>query len=57
MKKASFKIVLKNKILKYGYWSNEVLEFNTKMQEKLDYHIWLNWHNEAKMDLKEKGLI
>ena len=57
MKKATFKIVLKSKILKFGYWSNEVKEFNEKAQSKISYHIWTNWHNEAKMDLKELNLI
>ena len=53
MKKASFKIVLKSKINKFGYWSQEVKDFNTKAQSKLDYHVWLNWHNEAREELKK----
>ena len=57
MKKASFKIVLKNKIIKFGYWSNEVKEFSDKIQSKIDYHVWLNWHDEAVGDLKVKNLM
>ena len=55
--KAAFKMILKNKIRNFGYWSDEVKEFNDKMQSKLEYHIWLNWHDEAIGDLKAKNLF
>ena len=55
--KSAFKIILKNKIRNFGYWSEEVKEFNDKMQSKIDYHIWLNWHNEVRAELKDKNLI
>jgi len=52
MKKAKFKTELKRLIEKYGYWSEEVKELNSKAQSKIHYHIWLNWHNEVKAEIK-----
>ena len=52
-KKATFKHCLKVKIRKYGYWSNEVYELNQEVQADIPYHIWLNWHNEAKAELNK----
>jgi len=52
MKKAKFKTELKKLIEKYGYWSEEVKALNSKAQSKIHYHIWLNWHNEVKSELK-----
>ena len=57
MKKSAFKIVLKRKILSYGYWSNEVNQFNEDCQKKISYHIWVKWHDEAREDLRKYNLI
>lgn len=53
MIKQNFKNELKQLINSFGYWSDEVFNFNTEMQTVLHYHIWLKWHNEVKAELKQ----
>lgn len=40
---------LANKIYKFGYWSNEVLECNTLGQSLYSYPIWVQLHDRAKI--------
>ena len=51
-KKGTFKHCLTQKIKKYGYWSEEVYIFNNETQMDLPYHVWKQWHDEVKAELK-----
>lgn len=53
-KKETFKHILKVRIKKYGYWSNEVYELNQEVQGDIPYHVWQRWHDEARNELKQK---
>ena len=52
MKKRNFKNTLKGLINDFGYWSEEVKCFNVFNQSILGYHVWIQWHNEARAELK-----
>ena len=52
-KKKTFIHCLKVRIKKYGYYSQEVYDLNNEAQGDISYHIWLNWHNQARLELRE----
>lgn len=56
-KKQTFKHCLKQRIKKYGYWSYEVGELNNECQGDIPYHIWKDWHDEAKLELRQERSI
>ena len=52
MKKKEFINQLTGLIKKFGYWSEQVFEFNNSMQSEIGYNSWLKWHNETKSQIK-----
>lgn len=51
-RKLKFKKELKNLIIKNGYWSKSVFQFNNSAQKKIGYSCWSKWHNEVKMEIR-----
>lgn len=46
-----YKDELKERILNYGYWSNEVKTFNDLGQKLYGYTKWIELHNDVKSQL------
>jgi len=51
--KKKFKTELKNLIIKNGYWSKMVYDFNNFWQSKIGYTLWMRWHDEVKSELRK----